>query len=89
MSEIEETTEFVQNDSSTVETEETDGGAAATGQEKAEEVEENKTRTQNHKALIKPIGCGANLVWTECPDATAEAEAILNEISMSDYYNNV
>ena len=51
------------------------------------EVEENKTRTQNHKAPIKPIGCGANLVWNECPDATAEAEAILNEISMSDYYN--
>lgn len=51
------------------------------------EVEENKTRSQNHKALIKPIGCGANLVWTECPDATAEAEAILNEISMTDYYN--
>ena len=51
------------------------------------EVEENKTRTQNHKTPIKPVGCGANLVWSECPDATEEAEKILNLISMSDYYN--
>ena len=51
------------------------------------EVEENKTRTQNNKSLIKPIGCGASLVWTQCEDATAEAEKILNDIPMSDYYN--
>ena len=51
------------------------------------EQEENKTRTQNNKILIKPFGCGANLVWSECVDATAEAEKILNEISMSDYYS--
>ena len=51
------------------------------------EVEENKTRTQNNKSLIKPIGCGASLVWTQCEDATAEAEKILHDIPMSDYYN--
>ena len=51
------------------------------------EVEENKTRTQNNKIPIKPVGCGATLVWSECPDATEEAEKILNDISMSDYYN--
>ena len=52
------------------------------------EVEENKTRTQNNKSLIKPIGCGASLVWSECEDATEEANKILNDIPMSDYYNN-
>ena len=52
------------------------------------EVEENKTRTQNNKSPIKPIGCGASLVWSECEDATEEANKILNDIPMSDYYNN-
>ena len=52
------------------------------------EVEENKTRTRNNKSLIKPIGCGASLVWSECEDATEEANKILNDIPMSDYYNN-
>ena len=42
---------------------------------------------QNNKSLIKPIGCGASLVWTQCEDATAEAEKILNDIPLSDYYN--
>jgi hypothetical protein len=51
------------------------------------EVEENKTRTQNNKSLIKPVGCGASLVWTQCEDATEEAEKILNDIPLSDYYN--
>ena len=51
------------------------------------EIEENKTRTQNNKSLIKPIGCGASLVWSECDDATEEAEKILNDIPITDYYN--
>ena len=54
----------------------------------SKEIEENKIRTQNNKPLIKPIGCGASLVWSECEDATKEAEEILNDIPMSDYYTS-
>lgn len=51
------------------------------------ETEENKTRPQNKKALIKPAGCGASLNWTTCEDATEEAMKILNEISLDDYFS--
>lgn len=51
------------------------------------ETEENKTRPQNKKALIKPAGCGATLNWTTCEDATEEAMKILNEISLDDYFS--
>jgi len=53
----------------------------------SKETEENKTRPQNKKALIKPAGCGATLNWTNCEDATEEAMKILNEISLDDYFS--
>ena len=53
------------------------------------EVEQNKSRTQEKKSLIKPVGCGASLKWTECDDATEEVEKILNDIPLSEYYNNI
>ena len=53
-----------------------------------QEVEENKSRAQQNKALIKPAGCAASITWTECDDATEEVEKILNEIILSDFYNN-
>ncbi len=51
------------------------------------EIEENKIRAQKNKHLIKPLGCGERLIWSECEDVTQQVEKFLNEISMSDYYN--
>ena len=54
-----------------------------------QEVEDNKSRNQQNKALIKPVGCGASITWTQCDDVTEEVEKILNEIVLSDFYNNL
>ena len=55
----------------------------------SKEVEDNKGRAQQNKALIKPIGCGASIKWTECDDVTEEVGKILNEISLSEYYSKL
>ena len=41
------------------------------------EIEENKKRIQQNKEVIKPVGCGANLIWSECLDITQEIKEIL------------
>ena len=41
------------------------------------EFEENKQRDKQNKILIKPIGCGILLKWSECKDATEELKSIL------------
>ena len=38
---------------------------------------ENKERDKLNKDLIKPIGCGKSLKWSECPDVTNEIKKIL------------
>ena len=55
----------------------------------SKEVEDNKGRAQQNKTLIKPIGCGASIKWTECDDVTEEVGKILNEISLSEYYSKL
>ena len=54
-----------------------------------EEVEKNKIRAQNNKKLIKPLGCGNKFLWRYCEDVTEFVEKFLNEISLSNYYNNI
>lgn len=41
------------------------------------EFEENKQRDKQNKILIKPIGCGILLKWSECKDETEELKSIL------------